>query len=105
MYKTNLRLSSFSFTDHDIHKTTKSFNASKAHGYDDVSIRIFKISDYKIMRSLLMFKNCIRRRTFPNIWKQSNLVSVHKKVINRILKIIFQFLYINFWEDISKACL
>ena len=27
----------------------------------------------------LIFKNCIQDRIFPNLWKKSNIVPVHKK--------------------------
>ena len=27
----------------------------------------------------LIFKNCIQYRIFPNLWKKSNIVSIHKK--------------------------
>ena len=37
MYKTNLGLSSMSFTDQDILKIIKMLHVSKAHGYDDIS--------------------------------------------------------------------
>ena len=50
MYKTNLRLSATSFTDRDILKIIKSLNVSRAHEYDDISIRMLKICDSEIVR-------------------------------------------------------
>ena len=108
MYETNLRLSSISFTDRDILKTIKSLNVSRAHEYDDISIRMLKICDSEIVRPLsLIFKDCVYCGTLPNIWEKNksssrNLVPVHKKVINRKLKIIVQFLYYQFGEKYLK---
>ena len=40
---------------------------------------------------LIIFKNCLQTGTFPNNWKKSNVVTVHKKVRNNFCKIIAQF--------------
>ena len=49
IHKTNLWLSSISFTDQDVLKTRKLLNVSKVHGYDDISIRVLKICDSEIV--------------------------------------------------------
>ena len=100
--------SDISFTDRDILKIIKSLNVSRAHEYDDISIRMLKICDSEIVRPLsLIFKDCVYCGTLPNIWEKNksssrNLVPVHKKVINRKLKIIVQFLYYQFGEKYLK---
>ena len=100
--------SDISFTDRDILKIIKSLNVSRAHEYDDISIRMLKICDSEIVRPLsLIFKDCVYCGTLPNIWEKNksssrNLVPVHKKVINRKLKIIVQFLCYQFGEKYLK---
>ena len=88
----NVSLSSIQFKDQDILKITRFLNYNKAHGYDDISIRLLKICDSSIVQPLLIiFKNCLQTGTFPNNWKKSNVVTVHKKVRNNFCKIIAQF--------------
>ena len=76
----NISLSSIQFKDQDILKIICSLNYNKAHGYDDISIRLLKICDSAIVKPLsIIFKNCLQTGTFPNNWKKSNVVSIHKK--------------------------
>ena len=66
--------------DQDILKITRSLNYNKVHGYDDISIRLLKICDSSIAKPLtIIFKNCLQIATFPNNWKKSNVVPIHKK--------------------------
>ena len=63
----NVSLSSIHFEDQDILKIIQSLNYNKAHGYDDISIRLLKICNSSIVRPLsIIFKNCLQTRTFPN---------------------------------------
>ena len=76
----NVSLSSIQYEDHNILTIIHSLNYNKAHGYDDISIRLLKICDYSIVKPLSMiFKNCLQTGTFHNNWKKSNVVPVHKK--------------------------
>ena len=43
MYRTENRLSTISFKDEDVLKITKSLNINKAHGHNDISIRLLQI--------------------------------------------------------------
>ena len=53
---------------------------SKAHGHDDVSVRMLKICDSAIIKPLsIIFRNCISQSTFPDIWKKSSICPIHKK--------------------------
>ena len=76
----NVSLSSIHFEDKDILKIIRSLNYNKAHGYYDISIRLLKICDSSIVRPVsIIFKNCLQTGTFPNNWKKSNVVPIHKK--------------------------
>ena len=53
---------------------------NKAHGHDDISIRLLKICDLAIIKQLpIIFRNCINNSTFPDLWKKSNICPIHKK--------------------------
>ena len=68
----NAGLSSISLNDQDILKIIHSLNINKAHGYDDISIRLQKICNSSIVTPLsIVFKNCLQSGSFPNNWKKS----------------------------------
>ena len=83
----NVSLSSIQFEDQDIPKIIRSLNYNKAHGYDDIFIRLLKICNSSIVRPLsIIFKNCLQTGTFPNNWKKSNVVPIHEKVDKQLLQ-------------------
>ena len=52
----------------------------KAHGHDDISIRMIKMCDKSILKPLILsFENSTKSSYYPDIWKKSNIVPVHKK--------------------------
>ena len=56
---TQTKLSSFDLEDEDIWKIIKTLDINKSHGYDEVSIRMFKLCDKNIVKPLsIIFKNC-----------------------------------------------
>ena len=74
------RLTSIVFNDESILKTIRALHVKKAHGHDDISIRMTKFYDKSIVSAIsLIYKNCINSGISPNIWKKSNIVPVHKK--------------------------
>ena len=41
---------------------------------------MLKLCEESIVKLLaIIFKNCKRRKTIPNLWKKANVVSIHKK--------------------------
>ena len=84
---TNASLSFISVNDQDILNITHSLNINKAHGYDDISIRLLKICDSSIVKPLpIIFKNCLQSGSFLNNWKKSNFVPIHKKDDKQLLQ-------------------
>ena len=84
---TNTSLSSISFNDQDILNVTHSLNINKAHGFDDLSIRLLKICDSSIVKPLsIIFENCLQSGSFTNNWKKSNVVPIHKKGDKQLLQ-------------------
>ena len=75
----------FQFADDEILKIIRA-HINKAHGHDEISVRMIKICDDAIIEPLsLIYKNCIENGTFPAIWKKSNIVPVHKKGDKQII--------------------
>ena len=66
--------------EYHVFKIICSLNYNKAHGYDDISMRLLKVCDSSIVRPLsIVFRNCLQIGTFPRNWKKSNVVPIHKK--------------------------
>ena len=65
-------------------------NVHQSHGYDDISMRLLKICDSSVVRPLSIIKNCSQSGSFPNNWKKSNVVPIHKKGDKQLLQ--------NYWS-------
>ena len=73
-------LSDICITDDKILRVIRSLNANKAHGCDDISVRMVKFCVSALVLPLkLIFCNCLSRGVFPVTWKSANVVPVHKK--------------------------
>ena len=60
-------LSVINFTYNDILKIIRPLNINKAHGHDDISIRMITISDKAKLEPLpIIYKNCIDTGIFPD---------------------------------------
>ena len=68
------------FNQNSIMDHVKKLNENKAHGHDEISIKLIKICGNAISKPLfIIFKNCISKSYFPKKWKKANVVPVHKK--------------------------
>ena len=77
---TGNRLSSVRFSQDDIAKIIQNLDPNKAHGHDNMSIRMLKICGSSIYKPLeVIFKQCIETGFFPSEWKKANIVPIHKK--------------------------
>ena len=48
---------------------------------------MLKLCDKIIVKPLsIIVKNCKLRKTFPNLWKKANVVSIHKKGEKDLIK-------------------
>ena len=60
---------------------------NKAHGWDQLSIRMIKACGNSISLPLkLIFKSMINEGVFPEDWKKSNVVPIHKKESKNLTK-------------------
>ena len=79
-YKAEKILTSFDIKDDDILSIIKNLNVDKAHGWDQLSIRMIKTCGDAITFPLkLIFKSMINKGVFLDDWKKSNVVPIHKK--------------------------
>ena len=61
MYRIENRLSTINFKVEDLLKIIKSHNVNKAHGHDDISIRLLQIKSSEMVKPLpLIFKNYVQ---------------------------------------------
>ena len=98
-------------------KIFRALNIHKPYDQDDISIKMIKICDKSLFKSLiLLFQNSAKLAYLPDIWKRSNIIPVHKKnnkqlaensrpislwhIFGKIFeKIIFNKIYHFLWEE------
>ena len=86
-YRTNSRINSFHSTENDILLILKSLDSTKAHGCDILSVRMIKICNESITIPLkIIFDESLKNGVFPEIWKRANVVPVHKKDDQSLVK-------------------
>ena len=67
-------------TTDQIIKIINNINHNKAHGFDDISVKMIKLCPELIAIPLkIIFEKCIQQGTFPDTWKRANVQPVHKK--------------------------
>ena len=80
VYLTNSRINSVPFSDDLLMKIIRNLNVNKAHGHDDISIRMIKMYDESLVRPLsIIFRNSLNSCIYPSTWKKANVIPVHKK--------------------------
>ena len=77
---THHRLESVNLDPAKILSIIRAFDVNKSHGWDDVSVRMVKICDESLVKSLFnIFQFSLETGNFPSNWKRGNIVPVHKK--------------------------
>ena len=90
-FKTGKRIEKVTFTDDDINLIVKNLNVGKAHGWDNISIRIIKLCSKSIARPLsLIFQSILNDGVVPNDWKKSDIIPCHKRGSKNLIKTIGQ---------------
>ena len=83
---TNAKICLIKFENKDMINIIKALDSCKAHGYDDISIRMSKIYESAIVKPLtILLKNCISQGIFPDNWKKSNICRIYKKGDKQII--------------------
>ena len=96
------RLSDIIFDDKKKLQIIQSLDTNKAHGYNDISVRILKLSSPSIIKLLsIKFQNFLKFSIFLDDWRKGNIVTVHKKNPYTISKCICSYVQKNlrssFW--------
>ena len=65
-----------------LNKFVKKLDPNKAHGHDNVSVRMLKYMDSINKPLATIFKNCFNETVFPKDWKKANVVPIYKKLIS-----------------------
>ena len=83
-YMTNAKICSIKFENKDIINVIKALDPCKAHGYDDISIRMLKICDSAIVKPLISCLKMVSVRSyFQIIGRNQTFALFTKKVINK----------------------
>ena len=86
-YKTEKRLTSFDIKNDGILLIIKDLNVDKGHGWDQLSIRMIEACGNSIPFQLkLILKSVINEGVFPEDWKKSKVVPIHKKESKNLIK-------------------
>ena len=87
IFLTQSRLSFLDLNEDKILKIIRALNIHKAHGHDDISIRMIKICVKSLLKPLtILFQNSTKSSCYPVIWKRSNIIPVHKKNDKQLVK-------------------
>ena len=72
-FATEQKLSTFEFCIDDIIKIIKSLNRNKAHGHNEISIRMIKLCASSFAKLLsILFRNCFENECLPKEWEKAN---------------------------------
>ena len=83
MFLTLSRLGILDFNENVVLKKIRALNIHKAHDHDDISIRMIPVCDRLLLKPLIiLFQNSVKYSYYPDTWKRSNNIPVHRKVIN-----------------------
>ena len=86
-YLTDDELSPFNISSEVIFQLIKDLDPNKAHGHDEISVKMLKLCAPSICNPLtFLFENCLASGEFPNVRKKSNIISVHKKGDKQLIK-------------------
>ena len=102
-FLTQSRLTSLDFNEEQILKIIRALNIHKAHGHDDISIRMIKICDKSPLKPLFfLFQNSTKLSYYPDIWKRSNIIPVHKSNDNQLVKNYRPTYLTHLWKNFRE---
>ena len=99
-YLTDNQLSYASFSRDKIAKVIQNLDPNKAHGHDNISIRMLKVCGPSIYKPLEIISNqFIETSVFPSEWTKINIVPIDKKGQTGIEKLPFRVAAPYLWEN------
>ena len=86
-FLTAAKLDSIVITNEQISNILISLKVNKAHGPDNISVNMIKLSGNALCEPLkLIFNNILVTGIFPSQWKRANVTPVHKKDNKQLIK-------------------
>ena len=105
-YKTNTRIDTVTFSEHNILSIICSINQNKAHGWDNVSTRMMQKCENSIILPLaIIFKTALNSGIYPDQWKKANVVAVHEKDSKNLLKSYRPISLLRIFGKIFEKCI
>ena len=102
-YNTGARIDSIVIKKEDILSLVRNLNPNKATGSDEISGNMLQICDESVIVPLfIIFHNILESSTYPDQWKQANVVPIHKKKTSSWLKIIDRYLFYHYVGKFSR---
>ena len=99
-YLTDSLLSSVSFSRDRIAKVNQNLGPNKAHGHDNISIRMLKVCRPSIYKHLeIVFNQFMETGVFPSEWKKGKAVPIHEKGQTNIEKVPSSVATTYLWEN------
>ena len=87
VYYTDQRLNTIEFNGEKIASFIKALDVNKAHGWDEISIRMVKLCGESLVKPLIsIFSLSLNSGKFPSNWKKANVVPVYKKGDKSVIK-------------------
>ena len=87
MFHTDQRLENVNFDEGKLLSFIRALNVNKAHGWDEISIRMVKMCGESLVKPLInIFSHSLQSGKFPSDWKKANIVPVYKKGDKSIVK-------------------
>ena len=87
LHSTNARITSFYVTKEDILLLIKNLDSSKAHRWDNISIKMIIICGESITVPLkITFEQSLKEKKFTEVWIKANIVPAHKKEDKNLIK-------------------
>ena len=91
------------FNENELLKIIRALNIHNAHGHDDISIRMIKVCDRSFLKTwILLFQNSTKLSYYPDVWKRTNIIPVHKKNDKQLSNIRPISLLPIFWKLFEK---
>ena len=85
--RTQVKLNNVYFSKSDLEDLIKNLDCGKAHGFDEISVRMIKLCEKSIIDPLyIILQNCAEKGVFPECWKKANVIPIHKKNQKNLIK-------------------
>ena len=92
------RISDVLFSSSDLSKIIQELNPNKAHGHDNISIKMIQLCGDSIILPLKsIFESAINSAHFPETWKNGSIIPLSKNLVKNYRPIS---LAANLWKNI-----